>query len=144
MGRKWRSSNKNDLGSTLAACIVIVIGTGFCLLLALAGGDNDKTPWMVGGVCTVAVAFFGFIIWLRNGHAGNNLSFWLSLKRNPRDDGLASQYRPRKVPTSRSTMPEGANQPITAEEVHEIRVTSSTAWVPTKDRRYATDDIDDE
>jgi hypothetical protein len=142
MARKWQN-NRNDMGSTLAACIVIVLGSVFCLLLIFAGGNRGETPWMIGAVCAVASLFLGFLIFLRWGNKPTwSLGFWHTLFRNPPDDGLASQYNPRKVVDNSSQGPMGGNRPITAAEAHEIQSTSASAWVPTRDRRYTDDDDD--
>jgi hypothetical protein len=61
-----------------------------------------------------------------------DLSFLLSAQKNRRDDGAAG-YEPRKASGTITAHP-GTNQPISAEEAHEIKVTSANTWVPSQSR----------
>jgi len=88
--------------------------------------------WGLGGALTV---FLTLIVLRRFGKVPNtNLGFLFTSSRNRRDDG-AADYEPRIAGQSRSSTAVGTNQPITASEVHEIKVTSANTWVPAKSGR---------
>ena len=134
MPGKWKN-RRDDAGSMLAAVIVIVCGAGVCAFVG-ALDRSEAGAWMLGGVVLLAALFLWWIIWYRyKSNVGQSgLAFWHIFSRNHRDDGLAAQYRPRKVGDSRSNQPSGTNQPITADEAHEIQATSANTWVPSKNR----------
>ena len=127
MGRRGHG-NRNDAGSLLASIFILALGAG-CSLFTVAAMSPSSLPtamWTVGGIIG---AFMAFVILLRFGKVPNaDLGFILSSRRNKRDDGL-SGYEPRKARDSRPIV-SGTNQPISAAEVHEIKVTSANTWVP--------------
>ena len=127
MGRRGHG-NRNDAGSLLASVFILALGAG-CSLFTVAAMSPSSLPtamWTVGGIIG---AFMAFVILQRFGKVPNaDLGFILSSRRNKRDDGL-SGYEPRKARDSRPIV-SGANQPISAAEVHEIKVTSANTWVP--------------
>lgn len=117
----------------LAAVIVVVVGTGLCVFIA-AASPEPASIWLVGAVVLAAVLMVSLIITYRYGrHSSTGLGFWHALSRNHRDDGLASQYRPRRVADKRSES-NATNRPITAEEAQEIQATSANTWVPSRNR----------
>ena len=131
MARNWKP-RRDDAGSMLASVIIIVGGAGVCAFIA-GTSSSDSSGVMLGIAVAVAVLLIAMIIWLRYGRRPEGgLGFWLSLGRNHREDGLAAQYRPRKVRDKSSETPVGTNQPITAEEVHEIQESSANTWVPSR------------
>ena len=134
MPRNWKP-RRDDAGSMLASVIIIVGGAGVCAFIA-GTSSSDASAAMLGFVVTAAVFLITFIIWFRYGRRSENgLRFWLSLSRNHREDGIAAQYRPRKVRDKSAETPVGTNQPITAEEVHDIQESSANTWVPTRHRQ---------
>ena len=139
MGRKWKRE-RDDSGSMLATIIIIVLGTVLCCFLCLLD-SSAFAHWMLLLLPTSALVVIVQIAryrYGRSGHAGgasSGLSFWNLLARNPPDDGLAAQYRPRVVQSGRSLAPSGLQQPITAQEAHELRTTSANTWVPSQGRQ---------
>ncbi|MEZ6060833.1 MAG: hypothetical protein R3C19_10750 [Planctomycetaceae bacterium] len=133
MARKWQRQ-KDDLGSVLASSIVVIGGSGFCLMVAIFGSEK-ASPWLIAGIVAVPVLFLLATVRFRRSSARtrSGLGFWSSLFRSPPDDGLASQYRPRRVGEGRPQPPAGTNKPISAGEAREIRITSASTWVPTRD-----------
>lgn len=139
MGRKWKRE-RDDAGSMLATVIIIVLGTLLCCFLCLMD-SSAFAHWML--LLLPAAALFAIlqIVRYRYGRSGsagganNRLSFWNMLVRSPPDDGLAAQYRPRVVQSGRSLAPSGLQQPITAQQAHELRTTSANTWVPTQGRK---------
>lgn len=133
MAKHWKN-RRDDAGSMLAAVIVIVAGAGLCAFLA-AVEASERSDWAIGVVITVAVLLVTWMIWYRYSRDRTaGLRFWLSVSRNHNDDGIAAQYRPRKVADRKSELAAGTNQPITAEEAHEIQATSASTWVPSRNR----------
>ena len=126
--------NRNDSGSLLASVFILALGSGCCLFLVSAMSPTSfaMTAWGLGGALSV---FLTLIVLQRFGKMPNtNLGFLFSSSRNRRDDG-AADYEPRIAGQSRSISAVGTNQPITATEVHEIKVTSANTWVPAKSGR---------
>jgi len=126
--------NRNDSGSLLASVFILALGSGCCLFLVSAMSPKffAMTAWGLGGALSV---FLTLIVLQRFGKIPNtNLGFLLSSARNRRDDGVAD-YEPRIAGQSRSSSAVGTNQPITAKEAHEIKVTSANTWVPAKSGR---------
>jgi hypothetical protein len=134
MGRRFHN-NRNDSGSLLASVFIMGLGAG-CSLFTVAAMSPNSLPaamWTVGGI---SVSFFTLIILQRFGKVpSGSLSFLLKSERNRRDDGVRD-YEPR-VMNSVDSRVTGTNQPISAEEAHEIKVTSANTWVPaaTRSRR---------
>ena len=119
----------------LATVIIIIGGAALCAFIA-ALENSRRSAWMLGAVISIAVLMIAWIIWYRYfRNTSTGLGFWLSMGRNHRDDGIAAQYRPRKVKNGQSEHNTGTNKPITAEEAHEIQVSSANAWVPSRDRK---------
>jgi len=126
--------NRNDSGSMLASVFILALGSGCCLFLvsAMSPASFAMTAWGLGGALAV---FLTLIVLQRFGKLPNtNLGFLFSSSRNRRDDG-AADYEPRIAGQSRSSSAVGTNQPITATEAHEIKVTSANTWVPAKSGR---------
>ena len=118
----------------LATVIVIMLGTVLCTVLGVLAA-SDAALWILIGVSTLSALMIFWVVWLRwRRGAPGGLAFWHAVGRNHREEGQASQYRPRKVKDGQSETPAGTNQPITAEEAHEIQSTSSNAWVPSRNR----------
>ena len=134
MGRKW-GRRRDDGGSMLATVIVIVIGTGICCFMCVLA-DGSHSDVVIGALICGAVLLLVGIMWYRysRGDSGGSLAFWNAAARNTREEGLAAQYRPRKVEDRRNQQSPGGNQPITAEEAHNLQVNSSKTWVPSKAR----------
>lgn len=111
-----------------------VLGSGCCLFLvsAMSPASLAMTAWGLGGV------FFVFLILIVLQRFGklpsSSLGFLFSSARNRRDDG-AADYEPRIAGQSRSSSMVGTNQPISANEAHEIKVTSANTWIPAKSGR---------
>jgi hypothetical protein len=119
---------------------IMAIGFQICFYMSLAGfacawhyrnklrdGVFDATSYVIWPL--LAGAFMVFVILQRFGKVPNaDMGFILSSRRNKRDDGL-SDYEPRKAGDARPIV-SGTNQPISAAEVHEIKVTSANTWVP--------------
>lgn len=126
--------NRNDSGSLLASVFILALGSGCCLFLvsAMSPASFAMTAWGLGGALSV---FLTLIVLQRFGKFSNtNLGFLFSSSRNRRDDG-AADYEPRIAGQSRSSSMVGTNQPISAKEAHEIKVTSANTWVPAKSGR---------
>ena len=134
MAMKWQH-RRDDAGSMLATVIIIVIGTGLCCFMCLTE-SSDFSDWMLIVLPALAVLTISLIVRYRYGRGtSGSLTFWHSVASNHPDDGLAGQYRPRKVKDSRSNAPPGTNRPITADEAHDLRITSANTWVPSKTRK---------
>ena len=126
--------NRNDNGSLLASVFILALGSGCCLFLVSAMSPTSfaMTAWGLGGALSV---FLTLIVLQRFGKMPNaNPGFLFSSARNRRDDG-AADYEPRIAGQSRSSSVVGTNQPISAREAHEIKVTSANTWVPAKSGR---------
>lgn len=129
MGRSWKY-RRDDGGSMLATIIVIVCGSGLGCFLAMAA---DSSEWLQAGIAVAALIAIVQIVryrYLRN--TSTRLGLFFFIQKHPNDDGIAAQYRPRKIRDRRSENQNGSNKPITAEEAHQIQVTSANTWVPTK------------
>jgi len=133
MARRFHSK-RNESGSMLAAVFIITLGVGGCLFVVSAMSPESfvSAAWVLGGVLA---AFLALTFWFRFGKTQNSsFGFLLSSTRNRRDDGV-QDYEPRIAGQSQLSAVTGTNQPITAQEVHEIRVTSANTWVPAKSGR---------
>ncbi|MEO2014567.1 MAG: hypothetical protein ABGZ53_09350 [Fuerstiella sp.] len=120
----------DDAGSMLATVIVVGLGAGLCSFLGLAA-TSSAFDWIVMAVLATALLMLGLLTsyrYFRN--EDPNLGFWNAVARNHREEGLAAQYRPRKVEDNQEKTPVDPHKPITADEVHEIQITSSRTWVP--------------
>lgn len=118
----------------LASVVVIVLGAGVTAFIsALATGD--QSDWAIGIIVAVTVLLVTWMIWYRySRNRSVGLSFWAVFNRNHREDGLAAQYRPRKVKDGRSETSVAVNKPITAEEARDIKENSANAWVPSRNK----------
>ncbi len=126
--------NRNESGSLLASVFILALGSSCCLFLVFAMSPTlfATTAWGVGGGLSV---FLTLIVLQRFGKLPNtSLEFMFSSSHNRRDDG-AADYEPRIAGQSRSSSAVGTNQPITAKEAHEMKVTSANTWVPAKSGR---------
>jgi hypothetical protein len=134
MSKKW-GRRRDDSGSMLASVIVIVIGTGICCFMCVMA-DSRYSDLAMGAVVVSAFLVLASMIWYRysSGDGSGRLAFWNAAARNNREDGLAAQYRPRKVEDRRSQQQPGSNRPITAQEAHDLQINSSKTWVQSKAR----------
>lgn len=133
MGRRFQS-NRNDSGSLLASVFILALGGGSCIftVAAMSPQSLPTALWTVGGVVG---AFLLLVILQRFGKLPQtDLSFLLTAQKNRRDDG-AADYMPRKANEHPSGSPTGTNRPISAEEAHEIKLTSANTWVPAPSRK---------
>jgi len=131
MPKKW-FHRRDDAGSMLATVIVVGLGAGLCSFLGLAATSSGY-DWIVIAVMATALLLLGLLTayrYYRN--QDPSLGFWNAVARNHREEGLAAQYRPRKIEEREEKTAIDPNQPITADEVHEIQVTSSRTWVPSR------------
>ncbi len=132
MGKRGHNGNKQD-GSMLASVFILTMGGGCCLFTVAALYPQSFTlaASIIGGVGAV---FIIFAVLQRTGRLpSNTLSFLFVSTKNKRDDG-ANDYLPRRATDSRP-MIQGTNRPISADEAHEIRVTSPNTWVPSPAKR---------
>ena len=123
------SNHRNDAGSLLASVFILTLGSVCCLFLvaAMSPASLGTTACWIGGIFTV---YMTLVVFQRFGKIPNaNLSFLLSSSRNRRDDGI-KDYEPRIAGKSRSALTVGTNQPISAQDAHEIQITSANTWVP--------------
>ncbi|MCA9008240.1 MAG: hypothetical protein KDB01_00765 [Planctomycetaceae bacterium] len=133
MARRFQNHRKES-GSLLAAVFITALGVGCCLFVvsAMSPASFSAAAWALGGMLTVV---FTIIVLFRYGKApGNSSGFLLLSARNRRDDGLGD-YEPRVANQSTPTSATGTNRPISAQEVHEIQVTSANTWVPASSGR---------
>jgi len=131
MPKKWERQ-RDDSGSMLASVIVIVLGTGLCCFLCLTD-SSAFGYWMLTLLPVTALLAIFMIVRYRYGRGEvGSLAFWNAFVRSPPDDGIAAQYRPRKVKDGRSMATTGIRQPITAQEAHELQTTSANTWVPAR------------
>lgn len=129
MARKFRR-NHNDGGSMLATMIVIVLGAILCSWVVLIAGSALK-DWVIGLIAIGSVLLIGCLLLYRyGGTQEGGLVFWKSAFGNHYDDGLAANYRPRKVKDSGATNCQAENRPMNASELRDIRETSANTWVP--------------
>jgi len=137
MSKKW-FHRRDDAGSMLATVIVIGLGAGLCSFLALAG-TSSSFDWIVLAVLVAALLILGGVTtyrYFRN--EDPSLGFWNAVARNHREEGLAAQYRPQKAENVQEMESVNPNKPITADEVHDIQVTSSNTWVPSRGGKDST------
>ena len=131
MPKKW-FHRRDDAGSMLATVIVVGLGAGLTSFLVLAGTSSDY-DWIVLVVFVIALVMLGAVTLYRYyRNEDPSLGFWNAVARNHREEGLAAQYHPRKVENVPEKLSVDPNKPITADEVHEIHVTSSNTWVPSR------------
>tara|TARA_B100001939_G_C16497558_1_gene428150 strand:- start:124 stop:540 length:417 start_codon:yes stop_codon:yes gene_type:complete len=132
MGRKIQ---RDDAGSMLATVLVIIAGT-MLLVFICAVANSDAGAILMGVTVGLAVLSLMALVWYRyfRDHGNNSLELSLSIARNKPDDGIAAhQYEPRLV-KNRHDEAEGTNQPITADEAHELRISSANTWVPSRNK----------
>ncbi|MEZ6132170.1 MAG: hypothetical protein R3C59_26215 [Planctomycetaceae bacterium] len=131
MPKKW-GRERDDAGSMLATVIVIVLGTLLCCFLCLLS-PSDFSNWMLALLPATALLMIFLIARYRYGRGEvGSLAFWNAFARSPPDDGIAAQYRPRKIRHRSSATTIGGLEPITAQEAHELRITSANTWVPSR------------
>lgn len=129
MGRRF-NSNRNDSGSLLASLFILVMGLGSCLFAVAAMAPNS-VPIAAFALGTIFVLFLFCIVMQRFGKTPSiGLGFLSRAGKSRRDDG-AGDYMPRKACEPRK-LATGTNQPITAGEAHELRITSASTWIPAK------------
>lgn len=132
MGKRW-NNNRNDSGSLLAAIFILALGAGTCLFTVAAMSPHSlpTAALVIGGI---SGGFMVFVILQRYGKLpGMDLSFLLTSSKNRRDDGL-TDYEPKLVKSKHAPVT-GVNRPISAEEAHEIKVTSANTWVPAPSKK---------
>ena len=133
MAKRFQNHRKES-GSLLAAVFITALGVGCCLFVvsAMSPASFSAAAWALGGMLTVV---FTLIVLFRYGKApGSSSGFLLLSTRNRRDDGLGD-YEPRVANQSTKPSATGTNRPISAQEVHEIQVTSANTWVPASNGR---------
>jgi len=131
MGRRL-SGRRDDSGSWLASLLILAVGLGFCAFLAISSAPQSALI-----SCSILGGILGlFVLLNRLNRAGRlsalNLGFLSLSSRSRRDDGVRD-YQPRKAGSPSSAAP--ANQPITAGEARELRLTSSSTWIPAQGRK---------
>lgn len=135
MGKRFYS-NRNDSGSLLASLFILVMGFGSCLF-AVAAVSPASVPMAAVTIGVIFALFVGLIVMQRFGYTPSlGLGFLSRAGRSHRDDG-AADYLPRKAGESRRIV-HGTNQPITAGEATELRLTSASTWVPSRGRRKSS------
>ena len=117
-----------------------ILGAGICVVLFMVG-DPNGAPWLVALIVGVAVLLLGTIIGIRVPRPGSGLGFWNALFGTRADRDQPIDYEPRPVKTSFGQTT-GSQQPITVDEVRDIRELSTTTWVPSRLRRRRADDND--
>ncbi|MEZ6040009.1 MAG: hypothetical protein R3C20_05855 [Planctomycetaceae bacterium] len=133
MPRRFQN-NRSDTGSLLASTFIVAmaVGCSICICIAVdprSGMDSAIVIGVVGAIFLTVIALQRF-----STPRAMTMSFLSVLSRNHRDDGLASQYRPRKV-KSKSQATAEINQPITVDELREIQSTSANTWVPARGQK---------
>lgn len=117
----------------MASVFILALGSacGLFTVAAMSPDSLEAASWTIG---LLVGTFIVFIVLQRFGKLPKtDLGFLVSSHRNRPDDGV-SDYQPRKVDEGRMVA-HGTNQPISAEEVQELKVTSPNTWVPAKSRR---------
>jgi hypothetical protein len=137
MGRRGMGQ-RNDAGSLLASSLILGLGGGACLFMVGALSPNSL-PLTAGILGAVFGGLLLLIVLQRFGRALSvDLGFLGRFGRSQRDDGIRD-YEPRRAGGSRAGRADGANQPITAGEARELRLTSASTWVPARGRRASED-----
>ena len=130
MSKRWQN-NRNDAGSLLASTFVVALGSG-CVVFLVVALSADFSPFFLGLMGLIATALFATIILQRLGRGRTgSMSFWSMFGQSHREDGLACNYRPRKI-RGRADVDAEVPRPIHAEEVRQIQETSSSTWVPSR------------
>lgn len=136
MGR-LRSGRRDDSGSWLATLLIVATGGGFCAFAALAASPDALLTAGLVGLCTIGLFILVHLL-NRSRYAGTlGLGFLFTSSRNRRDDGVRD-YHPRKVASKSSAAP-GGNQPITAGEAKELRLTSASTWIPSRGKKSGSE-----
>jgi hypothetical protein len=132
MGRR-QLGRRDDSGSWLATLLIVATGGGFCAFAAMAASPDALLIAATVGLCTIGL--FVLVHLLNRSRQANSfgLGFLFASSRNRRDDGL-KDYQPRKV-ASKSSAGSSGNQPITAGEAKELRLTSASTWIPSRGRK---------
>lgn len=137
MGRRGMGQ-RNDSGSLLASSLILGLGGGACLFMVGAMSPNSL-PLAAGILGSVFGGLLLLVVLQRFGRGLSlDLGFLGRFGRSRRDDGVRD-YEPRRAGSSRSDRSAGTNQPITAGEARELRLTSSSTWVPARERRVSDD-----
>lgn len=131
--RRSRRSHRNDLGSLFATSVVVVLGMTICLVLYLVSQPRPSI-WVEAGIVATALFFLGTALGIRMPRPGSGLEFWHSLFRERADSERAVDYTPEILRPHDPSRP-GQNRPATAEELRELRLLSSSTWVPSRSRR---------
>ena len=136
---KPRRRHRNDLGSIFAASVITVLGTGTSCAIYAVGSQNDSL-FLQALIIAPALLFLAALIGVRWPKLGSGLEFWNSVFRSRADADHGVDYQPRRrdpEPVGTS----GQQEPITAEEVREIRLLSSNTWVPSRTRKTPGDEF---
>ena len=131
--RRSRRSHRNDLGSLFATSVVVVLGMTICLVLYLVGHPRPSV-WVEAGIVATALFFLSAALGIRMPRPGSGLEFWHSLFRSRADTDRSVDYTPEILRPHDPGRP-GQNRPVTAEELRELRLLSSSTWVPSRSRR---------
>jgi hypothetical protein len=89
---------------------------------------------------TPAVLCLAALVGIRWPKMGTGLEFWHAVFRNRVDDDPSIDYQPRRI-DPKTIMRPGQQKPITADEVRNLNLVSTNAWVPTRTRKNNQDDI---
>ncbi|MFN9719808.1 MAG: hypothetical protein ACK58L_14000 [Planctomycetota bacterium] len=117
----------------LASVFILTMGGG-CCLFTVASLYPESFTLAASVITGIVVVFIVVAVLQRTGRLpSNSLSFLFVSHKNKRDDGT-NNYLPRRVTDSRP-MVQGTNRPISADEAHEIQVTSPNTWVPSPAKR---------
>ncbi|MCA9063187.1 MAG: hypothetical protein KDA96_09010 [Planctomycetaceae bacterium] len=132
MGRSQRQRDNNG-GSLLATVLITGLAAACCMFIAVVGAGEyaGLAMGIVAGVCLLLIVLtvVSRLGWMPS----SGLSFYLTLKRSHRED-CAATYEPRKAAEHHDGGQAG-NQPISVNEVREIKETSANVWVPAGHQR---------
>ncbi len=124
--------DRGDVGSILASAFVVSLGAGCCFCLILALSPNPEPVVLAALSCIVG----GYLLLISLHHCGQprwkSLAVWNASNRSHHDDGLACQYRPRRIADRKALSVPAPGRPIDVSEVREIRETSMNTWVPSR------------
>tara|TARA_B100000530_G_scaffold104957_1_gene64968 strand:+ start:116 stop:538 length:423 start_codon:yes stop_codon:yes gene_type:complete len=136
---KFRRKHRNDLGSVFAVSVITVLGTGICSTLYAVAAPRISL-WFLALIMTPAVLCLAALVGIRWPKMGTGLEFWHAVFRNRVDDDPSIDYQPRRI-DPKTIMRPGQQKPITADEVRNLNLVSTNAWVPTRTRKNNQDDI---
>ena len=136
---KFRRKHRNDLGSVFAVSFITVLGTGICCTLYAVAAPTVSL-WFLALIMTPAALCLASLVGIRWPKMGTGLEFWHTVFRSRADADRSVDYQPRRI-DAKPIMPPGQQKPITADEVRNLNLVSTNAWVPTRTRNNNKDDI---